>query len=256
MFWLVDNLVVKPFFKKARWFILHIIANVFVVKYVWGDLFSLLKNPITAFNRIPIYDGLNITVALHFYHAIFFSNLPVIDWIHHILMISIAITSYFCPSSVIVATNGLLFFLNGLPGGLDYLLLTLVRYNIISPIKEKELNSYLNIWIRSPGVIIGTYNMYLTSVYSGYNPHAITKAIITCILMWNAQYFTYRVVGNYFTKLTKKYLDFEKREGRQMIASDLDDYIDSDETLSEEDINNEIEDNTSISKVMGDVTEI
>jgi hypothetical protein len=243
MFWLIDNIIIKPFFKKARWFILHTIANVFVVKYVWADFFSLLQNPIAAFNRTPQYNGLNITVALHFYHAIFFKNLPIIDWVHHILMISIAIASYFCPPAVIIAANGLLFFLNGLPGGLDYFLLTLVKYDIIKPIKEKELNSYLNIWIRSPGVIIGTYNMYLTSVYTRYNPYLITKIIVMCILVWNAQYFTYRVIGNYFIKLSKKHVDFEIREGRYMSTSEITDCMESEEILSEIDVEDELSEN-------------
>jgi hypothetical protein len=250
IFWLIDNCVIKRFFKKARWFILHTIANAFVVSYVWSDFFNLLKNPLVSFNRTPRYEGLNMTVALHFYHAIFFKNLPMIDWIHHILMISIAIISYFCPPAVIVSANGLLFFLNGLPGGLDYLLLTLVKYDVITPIKEKELNSYLNVWIRSPGVIIGTYNMYLTTIYTNYNPYVITKSIIMCILIWNAQYFTYRVMGNYFTKLTKKHVDFEKREGRNMSTTEFNDCMESDEILSEKDVADELRENNNLNRLI------
>jgi hypothetical protein len=126
----------------------------------------------------------------------------------------------------------------------------------LKPIKEKELNSYLNVWIRSPGVIIGTYNMYLTSVYTSYNPYLVTKVITMCILVWNAQYFTYRVIGNYFTKLTKKHLDFEKREGRHMSTTEFNDCMESDETLSERDVADEIREEQSISRVIEDVTEI
>lgn len=200
LLWLFDNIVIRPSLSKARWFVLHTVINACVVYYVAGDLLQLLINPIMAFNRIPNYNALNITVALHLYHSIFFKNLQFIDWVHHILMVGIALLSYGCPPAVIVATNGLLFFLNGLPGGIDYLLLTLVKYEIIHPLREKELNSYLNIWIRSPGTLIGAHNLYLTTIYANYYPSFKVKMLILSILMWNAQYFTYRVVGNYFTK--------------------------------------------------------
>ena len=220
MLWLFDNLFIKPCFNKARWFALHVVGNACVIYYTWSDFKHLMSNPISAFGRIPHYEALNITVAIHFYHALFFKNLVAIDWVHHILMISIAIESYFCPSAIIIVTNGLLFFLNGLPGCLDYLLLILVKYDLIRPIREKELNSYLNIWIRSPGVIIGTYNMYLTTVYTKYDPNQFTSTLIIIILIWNAQYFTYRVIGNYFARLTEKCIQFEKREGRRMSTTD------------------------------------
>ena len=170
-------------------------------------------------------------------------------------MISIAIGSYFCPPAVIVATNGLLFFLNGLPGGLDYLLLTLVKYEIIRPIREKELNSYLNIWIRSPGVLIGTHNMYFTTVYTNYNPTIITRILVLVILVWNAQYFTYRVTGNYFTKLTKKCLQFEKREGRHLSMTDESNCVDDNDVITEMDVVYELnEDEGSITRMIEDIS--
>lgn len=243
MLWLLDNIAIKKRFNKARWFILHTIANILVIYYVWDDCKNMFIDPIKAFDRIPYYDALNITVALHFYHAMFFKNLTTIDWLHHVLMISIAIISYNCPSPVIITTNALLFFLNGLPGGVDYFLLTLLKYKIIRPIKEKELNSYLNIWIRSPGIIIGTHNMYLTTVYTNYNPNFLSKTIILCILIWNAQYFTYRVVGNYFTKLTKKCDAFEKREGRELSTDDVNVCVDNDkDMITEKDVVDELTD--------------
>lgn len=242
MLWLVDNIFIKRFLNKARWFSIHVIGNAYVIYYTWSDLKHLLINPISAFSRPQHYNALNITVALHFYHALFFNNLVAIDWIHHILMISIGIGSYFCPSSVIIATNGLLFFLNGLPGGIDYILLVLVKYKLIRPIREKELNSYLNIWIRSPGVLIGTYNMYLTTVYANYRPYWYTATLIVIILIWNAQYFTYRVIGNYFAKLTEKCIQFEKREGRIMSNIDKNICINENSIINEIDVLEELSD--------------
>jgi hypothetical protein len=255
--WLIDNVFVKPCLAKARYFVLHTIVNAFVVYYVWNDVCALFTNPIRAFNRKPQYDALDITVALHFYHVLFFKGLTWIDWVHHVPMMGIAITSYYCPNSVIVTTNGLLFFLNGLPGGLDYFLLTLVKYNIIHPIKEKELNSYLNIWIRSPGVLFNTYNMYLTTVYANYTPSPVMKFLILAILTWNAQYFTYRVIGNYFTKLSKKANEFERRVGRQLSTTDLAKCIDDADIMeiNEKDVVEELVDSEEVTlhRIMEDV---
>lgn len=254
LFWLIDNLFIKRWLSKARWFVLHTIANAIVVYFVWNDVSSLFLNPIMAFNRRPDYSGLNITVALHFYHAIFFKNLPMIDWIHHILMIGIAIRSYYCPGSVIVTTNALLFFLNGLPGGIDYFLLTLVKYEFIRPIREKELNSYLNIWIRSPGVIVGTFCMYLTTVYANYSPDVLTRDVILSILMWNAQYFTYRVIGNYYTKLTIKSEEFEKRMGRSLSTNDLKACVNDGSAITEKDVVEELDiEKEELPRLMGHV---
>lgn len=254
IFWLIDNLFIKRWLNKARWFVLHTIANAIIVYFVWNDVYSLFRNPIMAFNRKPDYSGLNITVALHFYHAMFFKKLARIDWIHHILMMGIAIRSYYCPNSVIVTTNALLFFLNGLPGGIDYFLLTLVKYEIIRPIKEKELNSYLNIWIRSPGVIVGTYCMYLTTIYANYSPDRLTRDLILIILLWNAQYFTYRVIGNYYTKLSIKSEQFEKRMGRSLSSNDLKSCLNDGSVITEKDVIEELEgQKAELSRLMGDV---
>jgi hypothetical protein len=263
LFWLVDNLIVKRYLNNARWYSLHAMANALVVYYVSADLYNLLVNPIKSFSRTATYSALNITVALHFYHVVFFRNLTLIDWLHHVLMITIAIIAYFCPSSVVISTNGLLFFLNGLPGGIDYVMLVLVKYGIIRPIREKELNSYLNIWIRSPGILIGTHNLYLTIIYSNYKPYAITKLMAILILVWNAQYFTYRVIGNYFTKLTQKCIQFENREGRPMSPEYENKYLtDEDSVITEEDAVTETQNSakeaeeTTLSRLINNITYI
>ena len=44
--------------------------------------------------------------------------------------------------------------MNGLPGGIDYLLLILVKIGKIKSIEEKRINTYLNNYIRAPGILI------------------------------------------------------------------------------------------------------
>lgn len=203
MFLIIDMTLLQLFLNKARWFALHTIGNAFVIYYTLPILIKVVTNPIEGFKLDADYMPLNITVALHIYHMLFYKNLPQIDWIHHILMTGIALFSYTCPSCIIVCTNCLLFFINGLPGGIDYAMLVLVKYEYMESILEKKLNSYLNILIRSPGILVGTYIMYLTTIFSNYNPNFIIKLMGLIILFWNAQYFTYRVIGNYHIKQTE-----------------------------------------------------
>lgn len=188
---------------QARWYILHTIINAVVVIYTFHDMFSVLRDPITSIktpaSRIPI----NLTVALHYYHMIFFNYLYPIDWIHHILMMYVAFNVYYNPEVGLVS-NYIIFFINGLPGGFDYLMLVLVKYNLIKSYTEKKINSYVNIWIRSPGILIGTYCLYLASiVQQNYNPYFLDRFSILGLLFWNAQYFTYRVIYNYAQRTTE-----------------------------------------------------
>lgn len=185
--------------KKGRWFILHTIGNMITTYYTAPIVYNVLLDPIKSFEDEPNYRPLNITMALHIYHSLFFTNLTKIDWIHHIVMCTVAGCSYFY--QVGNCTNFLIFFINGLPGGLDYFMLALVKHNKLDYLKEKQYNSYINIWIRSPGIIIGAYNLYLADIYGKLETGLLEKIMILGAFLWNAQYFTYRVVANYNKKL-------------------------------------------------------
>lgn len=188
---------------QARWYILHTIINAVVVFYTFQDMFSVLKDPITSIKTPADQLPINLTVALHYYHMIFFDYLYPIDWVHHILMMYVAFNVYYNPEVGLVS-NYIIFFINGLPGGFDYLLLVLVKFNLIKPYTEKKINSYVNIWIRSPGILIGTYCLYLASlVQDDYNPYFLDRFSILGLLFWNAQYFTYRVIYNYAQRTTE-----------------------------------------------------
>lgn len=196
LFHFLDRFIIP---EKGRWFILHTISNFFTTCYTLPTIYYVLSDPISSFNMDPNLTPLNITIALHLYHILFFTNLTTIDWVHHLLMCTVAGCSYFYHTGL--CTNFLIFFVNGLPGGLDYLMLALVKHNKMDYMKEKQLNSQINIWIRSPGILIGAYNLYLCILYNNVQTGLIETILILSALLWNAQYFTYRVVANYNRKL-------------------------------------------------------
>ena len=182
-------------FNNYRWYKLHVIANIIACIYSYHDFFNVLQDPLNKYIQDVSVVPPAISLALHLYHMLMFYNLVIIDWVHHIVMMSILMLSYICPNPSLV--NYSIFVLNGLPGGIDYSLLIMVKYNIISKLLEKRINSKLNIWIRGPGILISAYIVYIQWKYSIIRYSAFLVAIVITGLYWNAQYFTERVVYNW-----------------------------------------------------------
>lgn len=189
----------KLLLKKANWYILHTITNGFVVTLSLPTVINVLCDPLYIDYDHHAY-ALDITMALHIYHMLAFKKLMVVDWVHHIVMCTILSFTYYYTTTVTI-TNYLLFFLSGLPGGIDYLMLSLVKYEKMDSMMEKYINSKLNIWIRSPGIIIGAYILFLQYI-NGIIIASIPTFTMTILgLIWNAQYFTERVLSNYVYKV-------------------------------------------------------
>ena len=98
--------------------------------------------------------------------------------------------------------NHALFFLTGLPGGIDYFLLFLNRNHLISKFFEKKINCFLNLYVRCPGCIAHTALGVLTiskKIQSeNINLFNIILSVLACsITYWNGIYFMNQVVQNY-----------------------------------------------------------
>jgi hypothetical protein len=191
----------KLFLTKARWFILHFIANAIVCYATFNDVISIVTDPLN--NQFREHTAGNVIMALHLYHMLMFKNIQFIDWVHHIVMMTILICTYSYQEGIYVA-NYNMFFLSGLPGGIDYLLLTLVKYDVISKLREKYINSKLNVWIRGPGIIVGAYLLFLQWIKGLISAPVYILVFILAGLLWNAQFFTERIISNYYHKLLAK----------------------------------------------------
>ena len=53
------------------------------------------------------------------------------------------------------------FFMCGLPGGLDYAMLFAVKHGWMSPLREKQYNSSINVWCRTPFLVITASFAYI-----------------------------------------------------------------------------------------------
>ena len=94
-------------------------------------------------------------------------------------------------------------FVCGLPGGVDYALLFLVKLGKLSKAREKSINRFLNMWIRLPGILSFVpfayccYAVGRTSV----GPGLLTLQAV--LNSFNAIYFADRVVANAATHALK-----------------------------------------------------
>jgi len=92
-----------------------------------------------------------------------------------------------------------LFFTTGLPGGIDYFLLFLVRNGYLNKYAEKDINVFLNVWIRSPGTAaMAALSMASFLSAPSTDPLITTLSVIPPLLnYWNGQYFMQQVVEDH-----------------------------------------------------------
>ena len=206
--YILDNFIGKRcIIDKARYFFLHIFFNLWVTFVVFNDSINLLKNPESGLDFHYSYPGILSTSAIsafHYYHYLNFTNLTFDDYIHHVVscllvpLIGISLPFGRIPSLCNIG-------MCGIPGGIDYFLLFLVKYDIISKITEKNLNRWLNLIIRWP-------IMFMTSYIFIINFHKLNINISYFILMniamllhlLNAIYYCEKVIGNYHINLLLK----------------------------------------------------
>lgn len=191
------------------WFINHCFTNSIIVLLTFQDMMRLLqcRNGCKNLNQEGgvIFSSLleniqispsemivSVTSALHLYHLLFFHNLRMIDYMHHYLMLIVLAMSYlfqaYCYQSMFM------FFLSGLPGLVDYGMLSLS----VDRKTEKRINVFLNNYIRSPGIIF-TMGLYWRDIM---DIGSWSLLIGYGLLFWNATYFNLDVTRSYYSYIT------------------------------------------------------
>ena len=173
----------------------HAIHNALITYATLPDV----SRTLTQFSNISQFPtnmlALQLCFALHFYHiAFYWRKFRQNDWLHHVLMIGVAlpIGGYINGGPLLGYS---LFFTTGLPGGIDYCMLCLVRNGVFLKETEKRINTFLQVWIRSPGCVS---HAALTVAYLytlPYDVYLYYGVFITAFLnYWNGQYFMQQVV--------------------------------------------------------------
>lgn len=196
---------------KNVYYLIHALHNAYIVYLTNTDVVSALTTQVGAVAAAvpPNYEAASAVAALHLYHTIlYWDKLRLDDLLHHGLMIGVALPlGCLLPSGPLLGYS--LFFSTGLPGGIDYVLLTLVRNGFLAPITEKRVNRWLNVWVRSPGCVSHA-TLVIANVAAASSEAAwlrVASALPGLLMYWNGQYFMEQVVVNH----ARRQLDDEQR---------------------------------------------
>lgn len=192
-----DKILLKRIFRRKdeslRWFYVHFVGNAIVCFYAVPHILSLFKDPVNAIVDPVFYWESNWVVTIvHLFHLAFF-KCKFDDWVHHVVFaLCGAATGYFVNFGEL--SDLYLFFVSGFPGGIDYMLLALVKEGILSKERRLKLALELNMWVRSPGIVSA---WALCCVWMTYRPkdvpHYVCFVVITLASVVNAQFYARQV---------------------------------------------------------------
>jgi hypothetical protein len=195
LFCTLDILVSRTGIQGA-YYAIHAFHNACIVYLTAGEVVNTLLDFRSIASSPVNFTALELVFALHLYHIfMYYKKFRFDDWLHHGLMIGIAL-----PIGGLVPSGSLLgyslFFTTGLPGGIDYGLLFFVRNGLITKDIQKRINSQLAIWIRSPGCVsLATFALAHISIQSQPSLLFLLGSYLVGFLnYWNGQYFMGQVV--------------------------------------------------------------
>lgn len=200
---IVDTLLARRYMvdDTSRYFLLHTLANLVITISSSSDMLSVLADPVNSSlgkcNVLPTY----MVPMLFAYHLSVFKNVPREEWEHHILF-GLGLAGPQLRYCIGPVQNAVGFFICGLPGGIDYAMLTAVKEGLLVSASEKRWNSRIQVWCRAPGILLSSYAIYLVSKYSGIKaPSKLLPYLAFLLASFNGQYYMQKVVANTALKL-------------------------------------------------------
>lgn len=195
VFYLLDRVATAVRIQKP-YYAIHVLHNLAIVGLTASDLVAAL----THFYEIPYlpfnWPAVCLVYGLHLYHCVaYWRSFQMDDWLHHGLMIGVAL-----PLGSTVSAGPLmgfsLFFTTGLPGAISYSVLFAEKNGWISRANSKRVNAAANVWIRAPGCSAQAA-LTLASLLSNRTTSQWEMAVGLCtagLNYWNGQYFMQQVV--------------------------------------------------------------
>ncbi len=201
----LDNVfkrVIKP---NAQYFLLHVCLNSYIVYITSGEALDFFLSPsidVSQYTENSVKSA-SVCIGFHMYHYLT-DELDFETKVHHIVTVFITgSTSLLIPSGR--TTSACNFIMCGLPGGIDYALLVLYKYNIIDSITEKSVNRWLNLLIRMPGMMLISWYIFLNLVDGNLKWYKYILIILASSLMTiNSIYYCNKTVGNYHVRLYER----------------------------------------------------
>lgn len=180
---------------RKPYYAVHVLHNAMIVALTAGDVWACFYDIGSVLYRPISWPAIYLCYGLHAYHIYeYWRSFHADDWLHHALMIGVAL-----PLGSSVRSGALmglsLFFMTGLPGGINYALLFAERNGWVSRATEKAVNVPVHQWLRGPGCVASAA---LTWALTMSNIHAtqwdrFAAAVIATLTFWNGIYFTNQV---------------------------------------------------------------
>lgn len=190
--------------QPGRWFLLHAVVNFFITIGTFSDFIETIKDPIHAVDQTKDYNlaPTMISMALHLYHCLapwYAVSLSFDDVLHHFVFAVCGLGSLSLLWPWGPGSNFAFFFLTGFPGGIDYILLGMVKLHLLDKIKEKQYNASINTWIRGPGCVISAAWTWSCFMYEDGRvaPPLLAILLQNALLIVNGQYYTQRVLVSF-----------------------------------------------------------
>lgn len=191
--------------QKSRWYSLHVFANLFVCVTALNPFFTSLSDPAFAgdpdkYSDVSMFGSasnfpLVMIISAHVYHMVAFSDLTSEDYFHHLMFIPTmgfpGLYWNWGPSQ-----STLCLFISGLPGGIEYLFLTLYKLGFTTDRSLlKKVAALQNTWCRWPGIIIAAFLIYMGWVYERSQAPAFFSFWLIGLSCFNATYYGFMSIS-------------------------------------------------------------
>ena len=179
---------------KEQWFQLHAFINACIVYFSYNDVYDCLMNPSVSIQPCSNLFAGSFALMLHVYHSYVY-QMTYMDKLHHGISVFLA-----TPLCMLYQTKGIsmyYFFGTGLPGGIDYFLLSLVKQKKLDSIKEKKINSYLNTFIRLPGLVLASYLIWKDAIQHPSKIIHYSNRLLALLVFLNGTIFGKMAIENY-----------------------------------------------------------
>jgi hypothetical protein len=186
---------------QRPYYAVHVLHNAAMVALTASDVRDSFTR-ICDIHTLPVnWPAIWLCFALHFYHLwLYWRSLRFDDWLHHGLMIGVAL-----PLGCVIGGAGplvgfSLFFTTGLPGGIGYAALWLERNGCLRRATEKRIGRWVNVWLRAPGCVAHatlTTAVMLSSAYTMFDWQLVGGLLTAALTGWNGLYFMEQAVASH-----------------------------------------------------------
>ena len=174
-----DIINLKKDYERTRWYLLHIFINILCVITSFNGFYLSFKNIYTSLNPVPFAKPYTkewilgptsplptlIILSSHLYHLLFFTT-SISDLYHHIFF-AFSMSTINMIGDYGIARNIIAFVLCGLPGILEYTIMSLYKFNFINKKNMRYNVTIMHLLLRLPLGIIITYSL-LYQVFFNY----------------------------------------------------------------------------------------